>query len=675
MDTDILDIRDTPQFFADDAIVEAAEGLTRRIHPLVKANDGHPILTRERDWEGGDVRPLTVLPPGADGLWRMWYSSAGRKTAGPDLPHNLVHLAMSRDGVHWERPNLNLLQADGIRDNNILAYDDGTPCSGACRVFFEPDEPDPARRYKMMYYLPSYYLAFSADGLTWHRHSEQPVWPNGAGDGLEETNFFLRDERLGLYRGYMRVWRRHQTLRTLSLGHSQDLEHWDGPKIIWIAGPEFGPGAQIYGMAVHQEPGLYWGFPWISYSDLPHDPRWRQTIRLKLAWSREGQEWSALNPEQDVLPLGEEGAFDSNMILTQCPPVSHGGRLRLYYTGTATKHDRHAKTLDIGLAEGRPGGFLSLRAERDGVLLTRRLLMRGEAIRVNARTEPGGSVRAELLNDGGAILARFGADRSDPLAGDGQDRELTWGGSGDLSSIYGQSVYLRFYLQRADLFSFRLAGPPARFTAALGPAPVRCGRCAAPPALDGRLATPCWQDFERTGVAMEFVRFSEQVPAAVKTRVLVTRDDRFLYLGAECDEPLADRLPTGPALADNTLKYNREDTLEFRLNAPGQGEFFNQLMITPAGSRFHAYFRVEGGGSFLVAPIEWTAAVTRLPGRWCAELAVPFSCLRTPPPQPGETWRFNVIRHRHLDGKDTSCWSCMFGGIHRNDCSGTLAFA
>lgn len=672
---DVLDCRDTPQFFVDDGPVEALEGMARRFHPMTKAGS-NPVLTGERPWEGADVRPVTVLPPGEAGLWRLWYTSAGVRRKLPEMPQDvLLHLAVSRDGVRWERPDLGLFKAAGSRGNNILVFDDGTPCSRACRIFHEPAEPDPARRYKMIDYQPSYYLSYSADGLTWRRHSADPVWPNGAGDGLEETNFFLRDERLGVYRGYMRVWRRHQTLRTLALGDSADLERWNGPSIIWVAGPEFGPGAQIYGMTVFQETGLYWGLPWISYSDLPHDPRWRQTIRLKTAWSPDGVAWSALFPEQDAVPLGGEGAFDSNMILTSCPPVPWAGRTRVYYAGAAGKHGQPGCHFDIGLAEGRPGGFVSLRADGDGVVLTRRLLVRGEALHINARTDPGGSIRAELIRDGGSILPRFHADASDVFTGDAVDHRLTWSGEGDLSSLIGCAVNLRLYLRRADLFSFRFAGPPGRFTAPLGPAPLECGRCQAPPHLDGVLDDVCWQDFERTGVAGDFVCFDRQAPASVKTRVSVTRDEQTLYLAADCEEPLSELLNPGPALPDNTLRYAREDTLEFRLNAPGQGEFFNQLMITPAGSRSHAYFRVEGGGSALVSPVAWTAAVSRLAGRWQVELAVPFACLRTAPPRPGERWRFNVIRHRHAGGRDTSCWSCMFGGIHRNDCSGPLVFS
>ena len=45
------------------------------------------------------------------------------------------------------------------------------------------------------------------------------------------------------------------------------------------------------------------------------------------------------------------------------------------------------------------------------------------------------------------------------------------------------------------------------------------------------------------------------------------------------------------------------------------------------------------------------------------------------PPTPGEHWQTNILRHRYLEGNtDRSCWSCMFGGLHRNDRSGVLVF-
>jgi hypothetical protein len=35
----------------------------------------------------------------------------------------------------------------------------------------------------------------------------------------------------------------------------------------------------------------------------------------------------------------------------------------------------------------------------------------------------------------------------------------------------------------------------------------------------------------------------------------------------------------------------------------------------------------------------------------------------------------NVLRHRYLGEKpDRFCWSCMFGGVHRNDRSGVMVF-
>ena len=45
------------------------------------------------------------------------------------------------------------------------------------------------------------------------------------------------------------------------------------------------------------------------------------------------------------------------------------------------------------------------------------------------------------------------------------------------------------------------------------------------------------------------------------------------------------------------------------------------------------------------------------------------------PPATGDKWMVNIIRHRNTDGYQISTWSCLFGGAHRNDLSGTLAFA
>ncbi|NQU12009.1 hypothetical protein HQ590_14540, partial [bacterium] len=280
-DPDVEQIRDTTQFLVDDALLAATRGLTRRFHPAVKRQP-NPVVAQTEPWEGTYLAPITVVRDDQAGQWRMWYNSLGKVRQGGQTGHrDLIHCAVSGDGIQWEKRRLGLIEVDGSRDNNIAGFDDGRPAGGGCRVFFEPDDPDASKRYKLIYYPNyNYYLAYSADGHTWRPAQTGPVWANGAGDGLEETNFFLHDHLVGKYRGYMRVWRRHQTIRTLSLGESDDLLTWSGPRIIWRAPAEFGPGAQIYGMNVFIDGGVYWGLIWMFYTDQPLDPDLQQSMRL-----------------------------------------------------------------------------------------------------------------------------------------------------------------------------------------------------------------------------------------------------------------------------------------------------------------------------------------------------------------------------------------------------------
>jgi len=670
----VSDIGRTVQFFVDDAMLAASDGLRRRFHPAQKSSL-NPIVRQTEPFEGPHLSPVRVLRDEMSGGYRMWYGSLSVEPGGIAAGHpEFLHCAVSPDGKHWEKPALDLFPIEGDAGNNINVFGDGAPVPSGCAVFADPNDSDESRRYRLLYYLPNYHLAYSPDGRTWQPAQAEPVWLNGAGDGLEETYFFLEDELNGNYRGYMRVWQRHQTIRKIGLGESDDLLQWSGPKIFWEAGPEFGAGAQIYGMNVFIEGGVYWGLPWIYYTDEPLDPRQRQTMHLKLAWSHDGRTWSAVFPDEDVIALGEEGEFDQHMILTACPVVRVNDRLRLYYFGSDAKHDTGSCRGSIGLAEMRPGGFVSLRADDEGILLTRRFLFRGDRLRINARTEEGGFVAAELLSDRGGRIDRYDFEANDRFRGDAVDAPLSWRGNEDLSAFRGQNLMLRLRLHKADVFSFRVAGEEALFTAPLGPTPVRCGRCVTAPVIDGVLSDECWQDFSRTGIADDFVDFTEMVPAPVRTRVSMTYDDANLYIGVDCEEPATGSLVATRKDGEREYAVKQDDAIEIRLNAPGQGTFFNQLCVNASGNRFHAWFSVEEGGSEVLESIAWEAKTSVTTGHWYAEMAVPFAALRTKTPVAGDRWQMNVIRFRHAEGDEVSCWSCMFGNVHRNNRSGTMVF-
>lgn len=661
----VSNILDTVQTFVDDSRIVASHGVVRRFHSAVRHRT-EPVLAQTLDCEANIIFPSSVLQDPEDGGYRMWYACHSIKGV-PTL-----HYATSPDGLTWEKP---ALQSDS---GNRLCWADGTLISDwMCSIMYEADEADASRRYKMIYYRTGYYLAYSGDGKTWTPYSDEPVWVNGSGDGLEECYFFLRDERLGKYRGYMRVWTNQHTVRRVALGESDDLTQWSGPSIIWSAGPEFDPGAQFYGMNVFIDGGVYWGLPWLLCTSESLDPRYQQTIRLKLGFSHDGVDWQSVCPEEDALPLGEPGTFDSEMLYTFCPVVQCGDECRLYYSGRPTKHDYDGPKAigGIGIATFRRNGFVSLRAEDEGLVQTERFLFKGDELRINAITAETGSIEAELIAPIGDLIKGFTFADADPFVGDATDQPLSWGGRSDLSPFTGQDLTLRLRLRKADLFTFRAAGHPDLFTASAEPPPVRSGHCLVPPVIDGNLKDQCWMDWGNSGIAEDFVQFEKIAPAKVHTRAMFTRDDEYLYIGVDCNEPFLDKLVAEREENELEAKFEFDDSIEIRLNAPGQGTFFNQLCVNTAGKRFQAWFSTEEGGSRIIHDVVWQAAVSQLPGHWYAELSVPFTALNASPPVSGERWQLNIMRHRHTEGYEISCWSCMFGRVHRNDLSGTLVFS
>src|ERR1051325_7507444 len=134
------------------------------------------------------------------GRFRMWYYAA-HWGKNPDWPPRLMQqiakppvwhhgpcelqtgplcYAESDDGIHWTKPALGQVLFKGSRANNAVAIPH--VMVGAINVIREPDEPDPARRYKMVYqympdqsdpideeygWRPTVALAVSPDGLRW----------------------------------------------------------------------------------------------------------------------------------------------------------------------------------------------------------------------------------------------------------------------------------------------------------------------------------------------------------------------------------------------------------------------------------------------------------------------------------------------------------------------------
>jgi hypothetical protein len=153
------------QLFVDDFLIESTT-LQRTFH-AAQYHPATPVLKPDKPWERQDTgRNAELWGPGiavsvySDGVWyeprerlyKMWYRIGYTLSTA---------LAVSRDGVHWEKPTY-----DVVPGTNVV-HPVGR---GSSTVWLDLDEPNAARRYKMVSstsHMQPQRLFYSPDGVHW----------------------------------------------------------------------------------------------------------------------------------------------------------------------------------------------------------------------------------------------------------------------------------------------------------------------------------------------------------------------------------------------------------------------------------------------------------------------------------------------------------------------------
>ncbi len=176
------------------------------------------------------------------GQWRMWYCGD---------PMYCENYATSRDGLHWERPDLNLelkgLDGQAL-DSNAFLYGPQKDKQGKWLVYSmgpegfcvldneETPHPKAKARFTALYLANlesddggihnGYFIVYSDDGIHWQNDSDMPVVK-----GWMDTNTsFFYDARIERYVIYGRpasfVDRVSHANRAIARFESEDLIHW-----------------------------------------------------------------------------------------------------------------------------------------------------------------------------------------------------------------------------------------------------------------------------------------------------------------------------------------------------------------------------------------------------------------------------------------------------------------
>ena len=384
MGDELVQVRSTKQLFLDDRVVDRLENVTRTFHRPIR-HDGNPIV---RPWEVGGNGTYgfggTVFYDEEDRIFKMWYRVdeplvRGSDDRGHDPPGSYrACYAISNDGATWEKPELGLYEFEGSTRNNIIPPStDGMKYVRRPNLIKDYDEPDPNRRYKMVYMDEidgkwGLSKGYSADGIRWEMNAdsraffEPPTVPNGVLFGWDP-----RHERYVFYQSTStRIpadvdGRTVRSNPAIMRSTSADFVGWTDtrPAISRDADapPRWGFGHVGVLAGVLYTEDLYVGFIDTCFThsveDVPSglwvDPYSNEhgVHKSEIVISRDGVEWSRAPPHWDFMRPGLYDEWD-DVLVGLTTPIVYGDEILVYYTGrnvpcrTQSVNHPHRKRLD-----------------------------------------------------------------------------------------------------------------------------------------------------------------------------------------------------------------------------------------------------------------------------------------------------------------------------------------
>jgi hypothetical protein len=454
-----LDVGTRLQLFVDRHLIDRSDNIRPVLHP---PQPREVVFTFDAPWEGPMCAYVTVLAD--DEGYRLYYR------AGGETAEECTALALSKDGVHWTRPRLGLIEFAGNKDNNLIyrgrrkAYWEShnfTPFKDA-----NPAAP-PDERYKALglgrYFRPdgerekSLVALVSADGIRWRLRGEEAILTDGS---FDSQNVAFWDRQRGEYVCFLRDGRptpEGRTVRNVKRATSKDFRTWSRPE--WV---DFGDGPleQFYVNGIQpyfREPSLYLGFPMRFVPE-------RRTVGADarpvdgvsdtvLISSRDGVRFDRTFREAFLRPGPDPqnwGNAHGNMTMAWGLLPTAPGKISVYWA----EHYGQVPRLRRGVV--RVDGFASLQAPHaGGEMVTRPLTFAGSELVLNYATSAVGSLRVEVQDAAGQPLPGFELAACREIYGDEFERPVAWGKGADLGALRGRLVRLRFVMRDADLYAIR----------------------------------------------------------------------------------------------------------------------------------------------------------------------------------------------------------------------------
>ncbi|MCA8995722.1 MAG: hypothetical protein KDA80_02015 [Planctomycetaceae bacterium] len=437
-----IDLGSRLELFVDGSLIEKVTGDVQ--HKVHQPEPGDVVLTTDKPWEGNTCAYYTIFQDG--NLFRMYYrgSHADEKTR-KGLHPEVTCYAESRDGIHWTRPELGIVEYEGSKANNIILDGLGSHCF----VAFKDDNPEcpPEAKYKGIsrgrpHGKKGLYVFQSPDAVHWSLIKDEPVITEGA---FDSQNLAFWDPVTKQYVDYHRYFA--NGVRSILTCTSDDYVNWTKPVPLTYPGQ---PHQHLYTNAVRpyfRAPHIRVGFPTRFL------PKTEQVEPVFMS-SRDGVTFTRY----------------ADAVIPQSAPADRDGNRSNYMANGLVQLPGDEKTLTVYATEAyyagpdsrlrrfiyRVDGFVSMHAgEEGGEFVTPPLKTAGGQLILNYETREGGSVQVEVQRADGTPVPDYTLSKSNKLTGDKINGAVNWSGKESVAIPSGEPIRLRFVMKNADLYSLR----------------------------------------------------------------------------------------------------------------------------------------------------------------------------------------------------------------------------
>jgi len=478
--TESIDLGSRRELFADSFLVERLKKASLHLH---EPQPQEVVLRHDTPWEGPFCLYHTII---YDGERYLLYYRGWQVPSEPAV----YCLAVSDDGIHFERPDLGMHAWHGSSTNNIILAQEpfthtvapfidtapGVPVEQRFKAFSrnltEPDSQ--GKRHAALHGF------VSADGVRWNLLTEGPIITDGV---FDSQNVGFWSEAEGQYVAYYRTFSTHEgiqedhrgpttkatSLRRIKRATSKDFVNWEpGVVMDYRRDGRQVPAEEFYinqTRPYFRAPHMYVALPARFMAQ-------RQAITAAEAEAIDVHETqlSACSDACFMTTRPGQAFYERTFMEAFVRPrigASHWSARSNYPVDGVVQTGPEEMSMYVDEHYAQPGnqvrryslrldGFASVRAPHSGgELITRPVTFSGAQLELSYATSAAGSMRVEIQDADGKAIPGYSLRESVDIFGNRIAGLAAWKHGTDVSPLAGRPVKLRFAMRDADLYSLR----------------------------------------------------------------------------------------------------------------------------------------------------------------------------------------------------------------------------